>query len=165
MCVVILCSSLESAPFVVFFVGPSLVSNFFFSASVRPNKPANIMSILGFKGAAAAVAAQVGEAKAVPFILFVFVGVAGGVVAEVVVILAVAVAKVVILVAAVALFLGFPRSFWISCIIKSIFVTNSIDSFGTIRGHACVHSSSLHFKNKSFTSSCSSPCNTLQMPW
>jgi hypothetical protein len=108
------------------------------------------MSFVGFNGAPAVVAAQVGEAKAVPFIVFVFVGVAGGVVAEVVVIPAVVVAKVGILVAAVALFLGFPRSFWISCIIKSIFVTNLIDRFDTIRGHACVRSSSLHFKNKSF---------------
>jgi hypothetical protein len=108
------------------------------------------MSFVGFNGAAALVVARVGEANAIPFIVFVFVGVAGAVIAEVVVVPAVVVAEVVILVAAVALFFCFPRSFRISCIIESIFVTNSIDSFDTIRGHACVRSSSLHFKNQSF---------------
>jgi hypothetical protein len=70
------------------------------------------MSFVGFNGAPAVVAAQVGEAKAVPFIVFVFVGVGGGVVAEVVVIPAVAVATVVILLAAVSSIVSwFPTVF------------------------------------------------------
>jgi hypothetical protein len=70
------------------------------------------MSFVGFNGAPAVVAAQVGETKAVPFIVFVFVGVGGGVVAEVVVIPAVAVATVVILLAAVSSIVSwFPTVF------------------------------------------------------
>jgi hypothetical protein len=80
-----------------------------FSASLKPNKPANIMSFIGFNGAAAVVVAQVCETKTVLFIVLVFVDVAGADITGVV--QTVVVGEVAILVAAEALFFGFPRSF------------------------------------------------------